>query len=340
MIERRTVGRSGLQVSAMTLGTMTFCTEGPYGRIGATPSEMSRVVETALDAGIDTFDTANVYGDGESERVLGQLLGKRRSSVVIATKVRFPMDHSGERPPANAYGLSRSGIIGAVDDSLRRLDTEWIDLLQLHMQDRLVPIEETLSATDDLVRAGKVRYVGISNYTAYRLVEALWAADKRDLDPIVSVQLPWSLVGRDAERELVPAARHFRLGLFVYSPLARGFLTGKYRRGEDPPEGSRLREWREELAEASTEHNWKVLESVREIAGRRETSPAAVSLAWALRKPGVSSVVVGARTSEQLKENLAGAALKLSTDEVRQLDEASQPVWGYPYDFIRRFEPW
>lgn len=341
MIERRTVGSSGLHVSAIALGAMTFATTGPYGRIAATEDEMARIVDAAFDVGIDTFDTANVYGAGESEEILGRLLGARRTAAVIATKIRFPTGSTESgRPAPGTYGLSRSSVIQSVEASLRRLKTDYIDLLQLHMQDRLVPIEETLRAVDDLVTQGKVRYLGVSNYMAYRLVEALWAVDKHGFAPIVSLQVPWSLANRDVERELIPAARQFRLGVMVYSPLARGFLSGKYRSGEEPPPGTRLAEWRSELGEYDVPRLWKTLDAVRAIAERRGVAMSAVALAWALARRPVASVVVGARSVAQLQENLRAVDLRLSSAETNELDTLSEPQWGYPCDFIRRFEPW
>lgn len=337
MIERRTVGSSGLQVSALSLGTMTFARTGSYARIASSEADMARMVDVALDAGIDTFDTANVYG--ESEEILGGLLAGRRHRAVISTKVRFAT-HASERPGFGEYGLSRHAIVCAVEASLRRLKTDFIDVLYLHMQDRLVPIEETLRAVDDLVSQGKIRYLGVSNYAAYRLVEALWTSDKRGLTPVTSLQVPWSLLSRDVERELIPAARHFRLGVFVYSPLARGLLAGKYRRGDEPPAGTRLSEWRNELTERDTPTTWTIVDAVHGIARAREVPPSVVALAWCLAMRPVASVILGARTVAQLTENLQAADLRLSREEIASLNRVSEPAWGYPSDFIGRFEPW
>lgn len=339
MMEHRTVGASGLQVSALSLGTMTFARTGPYARIASSESEMASILDIAFDAGIDTFDTANVYGAGESEEMLGRLLGARRHRAVISTKVRFPTQ-AGTLPRFGECGLSRHSIICAVEAALRRLETDFIDVLHLHMQDRLVPIEETLRAVDDLVRQGKIRYLGVSNYTAYRLVEALWAADKRGLTHVTSLQVPWSLLSRDVERELIPAARQFRLGVFVYSPLCRGLLAGKYRQGENAPAGTRLSEWRDELADWDTPTTWTIVDAVRSIAQDREVTPAVVALAWCLSMRPVVSVILGARTVHQLIENLQAATLQLSRDEIARLNNVSEPTWGYPANFISRFEPW
>lgn len=336
------LGRHGLEVSRLSLGAMTFGESSGFMKGVTSPDEEARrVLDRALDAGIDTIDTANVYSEGRSEELLGRWLEGKRDRVVLATKCRFPtsgIELSKARP--HEAGLSRKAILRACEDSLRRLRTDFIDLYQVHMQDRSVPIEETLSALDALVRQGKVRYVGCSNYAGYRLVESLWAADRRGHEPYASVQLQWSLVARDCERELVPAARAFGLGLLVWSPLARGFLSGKYRRGEAPPAGARLASWQETWRTLDLPQNWSVLEAVTELARSRGTTPAAVSLAWLLARPEVSTVIVGARTVAQLDENLAALSLRLSLEEVAALDRASQPAWGYPYSFIGTREPW
>ncbi|MBM7774416.1 aryl-alcohol dehydrogenase-like predicted oxidoreductase [Actinokineospora baliensis] len=339
MIPRRPVGRSGLRVSALSLGAMTFG-DGPFGAIGAEPGAVDGIVGLALDSGVDTFDTANAYGD--SEVVLGKAIGKRRRDVVLCTKVRFPTGaaDAGAAPASSTYGLSRSAVLRSVEESLGRLDTDWIDVLWLHMQDRTVPIEETLGTCDALVRAGKVRYIGVSNFAAYRATEAVLRAEARGTAGPVALQVPWSLVTRDVERELVPAAKHLGLGVLVYSPLARGFLSGKYHPGAEPPAGARLARWRAELAEYDTERNWRVLAALREIADDRGTEVGTVALAWTLARRPVASIVLGARTREQLAANLRAADLVLGSDERARLDEVSTPRWGYPCDFIGRFEPW
>jgi aryl-alcohol dehydrogenase-like predicted oxidoreductase len=298
------------------------------------------VFDAALDAGIDTIDTANGYAEGRSEELLGRWMEGKRHAVTLATKCRFPTLGGTSPMHPNEWGLSRKSILWNCEESLRRLRTDFIDLYQVHMQDGSVPIEETLHALDDLVRSGKVRYVGCSNYTGYRLTESLWVADKRGLSRFESVQLQWSLVARDAERELIPAARAFGLGVLVWSPLGRGFLTGKYRRGQPPPPGTRLSAWKDSWAMTATDQNWRTLETVETVARRLETTASAVSLAWLLAKPEVSSVIVGARTVEQLEENLRALSVKLSADDLKALDEVSRPAWGYPYNFIGAREPW
>ena len=203
-----------------------------------------------------------------------------------------------------------------------------------------MPIEETLRAFDDLLRAGKIRYVGCSNYTGYRLVESLWAADRRNTARYDSVQLQWSLVSRDCEREVIPASRAFGLGVLAWSPLGRGFLSGKYHRGEPPPPGTRLESWKDTWAKVAQERHWATLDVVRAIADRRGATPASVSVAWLLSRPELTSVIIGARTVAQLRDNLAALELQLEATEIAALDKASEPDWGYPYDFIKLREAW
>ncbi|MHB1845863.1 MAG: aldo/keto reductase [Deltaproteobacteria bacterium] len=335
------LGRTGLRVSRLCLGAMTFGESKSFMK-GATSSddEARRVLDASFEAGIDFIDTANVYSEGRSEELLGGWLKGRRPQIVLATKCRFAMGMGTQAVGPNDKGLSRRHILSACEDSLRRLGTDWIDLYQVHMQDGQTPIEETLRALDDLVRQGKVRYAGCSNYTGYRLGEAEGAAARLGLHRYESIQLQWNLITRDAERELIPAARAFGLGVLVWSPLARGFLSGKYRRGQPPPEGSRLAAWKDRYASFDKERNWKVLEAVARVAERRGKGMAPVALAWLLAKPECSSIIIGARTVAQLKENLEAQALKLTPEEVRELDQASLPEWGYPYDFIGNSEPW
>jgi aryl-alcohol dehydrogenase-like predicted oxidoreductase len=340
-MDHRTLGKTGLRVSRLTLGAMTFGeSQGFMKGTTATDDEARRILDRALDAGIDTIDTANMYSEGRSEELLGEWLRDRRHRVVLATKCRFPTLGAVKRPGPHDQGLSRKAILDACDASLRRLKTDFIDLYQVHMQDGTVPVEETLRALDDLVTAGKVRYVGCSNYTGVRLVESLWAADRKNLGPYASQQIQWSLVARDCERELIPASRIFGIGVLVWSPLCRGFLSGKYQRGEAPPEGARLASWKDSWRSVATDKNWAVLDKVREIAKRRETSASAVSMAWLLAKPECTSIIIGARTVAQLDENLACLEAKLDAADVKALDDVSAIEWGYPYSFIGMREPW
>jgi aryl-alcohol dehydrogenase-like predicted oxidoreductase len=335
-MEHRRLGRSGLKVSSICLGTMTFGeSKGFMKGVTSSDDEARRVLDRALDAGVDFLDTANLYSEGRSEELLGEWLGARRKGLVLATKCRFPMG-----PGPMDQGLSRRHILQACDDSLRRLRTDYIDLYQVHMQDGATGIEETLRALDDLVRSGKVRYVGCSNYTGYRLTESLWVADQRNLSRFESVQLQWSLVERGAEREMIPPCRAFGLGVLVWSPLGRGLLSGKYQKGQKPPATARLAEWKDTFTKYDNELTWRALAAAEKVAKELESTPARVSLAWLLAKPEVSSVIIGARDVKQLDDNLAAAALKLSPSHVELLDKASEPAWGYPYDFIGMRERW
>jgi aryl-alcohol dehydrogenase-like predicted oxidoreductase len=322
-MELRQLGKSGLRVSALSLGAMTFGESTTFMKGVTSPDEEARrVFDAAVDAGINLVDTANVYSEGRSEELTGEWI-------------------RGKRPVGpHDMGLSRKHILEACEASLKRLGTDVIDLYQVHMQDGSVPIDETLRALDDLVTQGKVRYIGCSNYTGYRLTESLWSADRKNTHRFEAVQLQWSLVVRDAEREIIPACRTFGLGTLVWSPLARGFLSGKYQRGMSPPKGSRLEAWKDSYKSIDSERNWKILDAVTAVAKRREATPAAVSLAWLLARAEVSSVIVGARNVMQLNDNLAALDVKLAVEDIRELDEASKLDWGYPYNFIGLREPW
>jgi aryl-alcohol dehydrogenase-like predicted oxidoreductase len=340
-MDNRQYGRSGLKLSVLSLGAMTMGESAGFMKgVTSDDAESRRVLDAALEAGLHTIDTANVYSEGRSEELLGSWMQGKREKVTLLTKCRFPtLGGTGKMNPGEV-GASRASIVWNVEQSLRRLKTDYIDLYQIHMQDRSVPIEETLRAFDDLVSAGKVRYAGCSNYTGYRLAESLWAADKHHTVRYEGVQLQWSLVCRDAEREIVPAARAFGLGLLVWSPLGRGFLSGKYRRGEAPPEGSRLAAWKDSWAAAATEQNWRTLETVLKVSERRAAPPSAVALAWLLRKPEVTSIIIGARNEAQLRDNLKALEVQLTPEDVVELDKSSEPAWGYPYSFIGGREPW
>jgi aryl-alcohol dehydrogenase-like predicted oxidoreductase len=329
-METRKLGRSGLRVSSLCLGAMTFGDSTGFMKgVTATDAQARRILDASIDAGVDFIDTADIYSEGGSEELLGQWLAGRRNGLVLATKCRFRMG-----PGPNDLGASRRHILEACEASLRRLRTDFIDLYQIHMQDTDVPIEETLRALDDLVRAGKVRYVGCSNYTGARLVESLWAADRRGTVRYEAVQLQWSLAVRGAEREVVPACRDFGLGILVWSPLARGFLSGKYRRGTPPPAGARLESWKDSMRLVDTEQNWAILETVRAIAAERGVPVAAVAIAWLLARPEVTSVIYGARDEHQLADNLAAANVVLTPAERSRLDDVSKFDAGYPYSFI------
>jgi len=332
----KNLGSSGVRVSSLCLGGMTFGEADEKSfmhKAGSDEATSHAVLDRAVAAGINFVDTADVYGqDGLSERVLGNWLVARgaRDRIVLATKFRFTM---GEGP--NRSGASRYRIMKCVDDSLRRLRTDRIDLYQIHMQDITVPEEETLRALDDLVRAGKVLYIGASNYAAYRLMRSLWTARTKNLTPFVTLQAQYSLLVRDLEREHVPLCRDEGLGILPWSPLAGGFLTGKFERGKPPQTGTRLGEKAERFARYDLERNWKILDAVRAVASETGATPSAVSIAWLLAKPQVTSVIFGARTVEQLEANLAGGQLELSPGHVAALDQASAIDLGYPYAFIQ-----
>ncbi|MCB9594446.1 MAG: aldo/keto reductase [Sandaracinaceae bacterium] len=336
-MEYRRLGNSGLEVSTLCLGGMTFgeATEGSFmHQVGSDADTAMAVMNRALDAGINFIDTADVYGpDGLSERVMGDWFERdgRRDEVVLATKFRFRM-----KGGPNGTGAARVRIVRAVEDSLRRLKTDRVDLYQIHMQDVNVPEEEIARALDDLVRAGKVLYLGCSNYAAYRMMESLWICDRRGLDRFVALQAQYSLVERSLEREHVPACERFGLGILPWSPLANGFLTGKYRKGAPPPEGSRLAKWKDRLARFDTERNWAILAALDEVAKEVEAEPAQVALAWLLKKPAVTSVIFGARDLAQLEANLKAAELALPDAAMAKLDEASALELGYPYAFIQQ----
>jgi aryl-alcohol dehydrogenase-like predicted oxidoreductase len=279
-----------------------------------------------LDAGVNLIDTADVYSDGLSEEVVGKTLKGRRDRVLVATKARFAM---GDGP--NDAGLSRHHLIRACEASLRRLGTDYIDLFQVHEWDGHTPLEETLSALDHLVNAGKVRYIGCSNYSAWHIMKALGISERKNLQRFVSQQIHYSLQARDAEYELVPVALDQGVGILVWSPLAGGLLSGKYRRGQDMPEGSRhLTDWNEPPVH-DEDQLYDIVDVLVEIGEARGVSAAQVALAWTLARPGIATVVVGARTEEQLADNLGAVDLTLEDDERARLDEVSAPRLMYPY---------
>jgi aryl-alcohol dehydrogenase-like predicted oxidoreductase len=326
-MEQRQLGSSGLRVSALTLGTMTFGGKGWAAAVGDTDVEgAKRQVGMALDAGVTLIDTADVYSEGRSEEILGQALAGRRDDVLVATKVRMPM---GDGP--NDAGLSRHHIVRSAEASLRRLGTDHIDLYQAHEWDGATPLEETLAAFDALVQSGKVRYVGCSNYAGWQLVKALGVSDRLGLTRYVSQQVYYSLQARDVESELVPVSLDQGLGILVWSPLAGGLLSGKYRRGQDAPEGTRRFVGWDEPPVHDEDRLYDTVDALVEIGAAHGVSAARVALAWLLGRPGVTSVVVGARTDEQLADNLAAASLELAPEERARLDRVSQEPLRYPH---------
>jgi len=325
-MEYRPLGRSGLKVSALTFGTMTFGGSGRFEVIGTTGADAARdQLDRALDAGVNVVDTADMYSDGASEEILGQAMEGRRDRLVLATKARNPMGEG-----VNDAGLSRRHLIAACDASLRRLRTDWIDLYQLHGWDGQTPLEETLSALDDLVRAGKVRYVGCSNYSAWHLMKALGVSERHGLERFVSQQIHYSAIAREAEYELVPIALDQGVGIMVWSPLAGGFLSGKFSR-DAPPASDTRRAGRGDPYPIDEEQGFAVLDVLREVAEAHDASVAQAALRWLLHQPGVSTVVVGARTDAQLADNLGAIDWEMTADELEGLEEVSAPPLIYPY---------
>jgi aryl-alcohol dehydrogenase-like predicted oxidoreductase len=326
-MQYRQLGRTGLRVSNFTLGTMGFGGTGwatPVGKIDVAGAREQ--IAIARDAGVNLIDTADVYSAGLSEEILGEALGADRDEVLIATKVRMPM---GDGP--NDAGLSRHHIIRGAEASLRRLGTDYLDLFQLHEWDGQTPLEETLTALDDLVRSGKVRYVGCSNYAAWQLMKALAVSDARQLERFASTQVFYSLQNRDIEAEIVPLAIDQGVGILVWSPLAGGLLSGKYRRGVQAPPGSRhLSDW-DEPPVNNEDKLYDTIELAVKIGESHGVSAARVSLAYLAQKPAVTSLVVGARTPEQLRDNLAAADLELTADEIAALDDVSGEPLRYPF---------
>jgi aryl-alcohol dehydrogenase-like predicted oxidoreductase len=328
------LGNTGLYVSEICLGTMTFAGEsGIWRQIGEVDRKgAGALLRTAFDAGVNFIDTADVYANGGSERVLGQAirdLGLARSDLVIATKVR---GRTGTGP--NAVGLSRGHILDAVQASLDRLGTDHIDLYQIHGFDRLTPIEETLEALDLLVRRGMVRYVGCSNLAAWQIMKALGISRERGLSRFESVQAYYSLACRDLEHEIMPLVEDQKLGILVWSPLAGGFLSGKFRRGQTAPEDARRTVFN--FPPVDVERAYDIVEVASEIGAARGASPARVALSWLLQRPNVTSVIVGARRPDQLADNLAAAELELSADEAGRLEAATGFAPIYPRWMIER----
>ncbi|HEV3445984.1 MAG TPA: aldo/keto reductase [Gemmataceae bacterium] len=337
-----TLGNTGLLVSRLCFGTMTFGDgRGLYKAIGAVgQAGADKLVKASIDGGINFFDTADVYTEGESETILGQSLKNlniARKDVVIATKV-----YGRVGPGRNDIGASRGHILDGVEASLRRLQTDHIDLYQIHANDSVTPVEETLRALDTLVQQGKVRYIGCSNWQAWKIAKALGISEFRNLARFDTLQAYYSIAGRDLEREFVPLLESEKVGLLVWSPLAGGLLSGKFSRTNQKPADSRRTEF--DFPVVDKERTWKILDVMAPIAKAHGCSPARLALAWLLAKPAVTSVIIGAKRLEQLQDNLAAIDLTLSQDELRQLDEVSAlppeyPGWMLPFQGADRLEP-
>ncbi|MBN8885235.1 MAG: aldo/keto reductase [Rudaea sp.] len=332
-MEYRSLGASGLKVPALSFGTGTFGGTGPlFGAWGNTDvAEARRLIDLCLDAGVNLFDTADVYSNGASEEVLGEALRGRRDKALISTKTALP---TGDGP--NDAGASRERLIRAVDAALRRLKTDYIDLLQLHAFDAGTPLEETLSALDDLVRAGKLRYVGASNFAGWELMRSLGVAEKYGYPRYVAHQVYYSLIGRDYEWELMPLAKQQNVGALVWSPLGWGRLTGKIRRGRPLPATSRLHATADFGPPVDDERLYRVVDVLDEVAQETGKSIAQVAIHWLLRRPTVSSVILGARNEEQLRDNLGAIGWTLSDGQMSRLDAASAVEAPYPYFPYRR----
>jgi len=324
-MEYRALGRSGLKVSTLTLGTMTFGGTGPFAAVGNSDlAEAKRMIDMCIDAGINLIDTANVYSNGLSEEIVGEALGgKRKNDVLIASKARMRI---GQGP--NDEGLSRYHLIRECERSLKRLKTDVIDVYFLHEWDGLTPLEETMAALDTLVSQGKVRYVGCSNYSGWQVMKGLAISDTSHQPRFITQQIHYTLEAREAEYELLPISVDQGLGVLVWSPLAGGLLSGKYNR--DSPTARQLGGWSEPPIR-DEDRLWRIVDVLIDIGKARGVSAAQVALAWLLGRPAVSSLVIGARSEAQLKDNIAAASLALSGEERERLDAVSRPPLLYPY---------
>lgn len=322
-----TLGRSGLRVSPLCLGAMTF---GNDWGIGASPEDSVRVIDRYLDLGGNFIDSANIYAKGHSEKILGDHLGRhpsKRDRVVIATKFCGSM----HLKDPNSGGAHRKGIMAACDESLRRLQTPYIDLYWLHFWDRFTPIEETMRALDDLVRAGKVRYIGFSDTPAWKCTQAQMFAAAHAFAPLIALQIEYNLIERTVEGELVPMAREMGLGITPWSPLKGGALSGKYRRANAGKTDSARGAW---VAGSLNDRTYAIIEKLCEIAEASRCTPAEAALAWLRQKPGVTSTIIGARTMEQLDQNLASLRVTLTAEHMTALNDVSKPSLNFPHDFL------
>ncbi|MCB8879423.1 aldo/keto reductase [Acidisoma cellulosilytica] len=333
-MEQRRLGRSGFMVPVLSFGTGTFGGKGEFFQAwGATDvTEASRLIDICLDAGLNMFDSADIYSAGAAEEVLGAAIQGRRDKLIISTKATF---RAGEG--ANDVGSSRFHLIRSVENSLKRLGTDYIDLFQLHGFDAMTPVEETLSTLDDLIRAGKIRYVGCSNFSGWHLMKSLAAAEKYNLPRYVAHQAYYSLVGRDYEWELMPLGVEEGVGAVVWSPLGWGRLTGKIRRGQPLPAGSRLHKTADMGPPVPDELVYTVVEAMDEIAEETGKTVPQIALNWLLQRPTVANIIVGARNEEQLRQNLGAVGWNLTAEQVAKLDKASAVTLPYPYWHQRGF---
>ena len=318
----RKLGHTGLIVSEVALGSMQFGAKMNMGNLGQ--EDTTRMVKLALDHGINFIDTADVYSLGESETLLGNSLKGIREEIVLATKVRLPMGDN-----FNHSGATRVNIMREVEGSLKRLQTDYIDLYQVHGWDSNTPLEETLRTLDDLVRQGKVRYIGLSNLMAWQAATAVMLQKRMGLERYVTAQMYYSLVGRGLEHEFQSFAEYHDIGILVWSPLAGGFLAGKYSRNNPPPTGSRFAD-AGQFVPFDKEMGYHVVDALKAVAARHDASPARVAISWVLNRAAVSSVIVAARRADQLEDNIRAVDLRLSEEDIKQLDAASDPGVPYP----------
>ncbi|MBY0357539.1 MAG: aldo/keto reductase [Candidatus Obscuribacterales bacterium] len=331
-MEYRLLGDSGLKVSTLSFGNMTFGGESFFKGAGSTQLDEAKIfVDTCIDAGVNLFDTADAYSAGKAEEILGKAIGKKRDQVLIASKCHFRMGEG-----VNDLGQSRHHIIRACEASLKRLGTDYIDLYQVHTFDSLTALEHTMRALDDLVRDGKVRYIGCSNLPAWAIMKSLAVSDKRNLEKFVSLQAYYSLVARDLECEFVPLCKNEGLGILVWGPLSGGFLSGKYRRGQTSDPNSRRAQWGD-YGTFDQELGFQIVDVLDQIAKERHVSISQVALNYLLKKPGITSLIIGARKIEQLKDNLQAVQWQLSDEELKRLDKVSQTTLPYPYWHHKQF---
>jgi aryl-alcohol dehydrogenase-like predicted oxidoreductase len=327
-MEYRFLGASGFKVPALSFGAGTFGGKGPlFSAWGSTDTaEATRLVDICLDAGVNMFDTADVYSDGQSEIILGEAVAGRRSQVILSTKLTL---RAGEG--ANDIGASRHHLIEATHKALKRLGTDYIDVLQLHHFDAMTPVEQVMSTLDDLVRAGKVRYLGVSNFSAWHLMKSQAVADRYGYSRFVANQTYYSLIGRDYEWELMPLGQDQGVGAVVWSPLGWGRLTGKIRRGQPLPALSRLHDTAVYAPPVDDERLYRVIDVLDAIAAETGKSVAQIALNWLLQRPTVSTILIGARTEEQLRQNLGAVGWNLTAEQIARLSKAGQTIPPYPY---------
>jgi aryl-alcohol dehydrogenase-like predicted oxidoreductase len=326
-MKMRFLGNTGIKVSEICFGAMTFGGRSFWKIIGEVgQKEATDIVNTAIEGGINFFDTADVYSEGMSEEILGKALGTNRKNIILATKVR---GRTGKGP--NEIGLSRHHIIENCNASLKRLGTDYIDLYQVHSFDPSTPMEETLRALNDLVKVGKVRYIGASNHTGWQLMKALSISEKQNLEKYVTLQAYYSLIARDLEYELVPLCLDQKLGILTWSPLGGGFLTGKYRRGKNRPDGARRSDPVDQFLQFDENKGFDIVDELERIANNHNATITQAALNYLLRKPGVSSVITGARNRDQIKDTLKTTDWEMTSEEVKCLDDLSKLPRVYPY---------